>query len=352
MPNKILLIEDNTEVRENIAEILELAGYVIFQARHGKEGVIIAQEKNPDLIICDIMMPELDGYGVLHLLGKNSATASIPFIFLTAKSDKGDYRKGMSLGADDYITKPFDDTELLNAVEVRLRKSAILKQEFGRNAAGVDEFIDEARNQGLTDLVSEDRDTAFYKKKQLIYQEGKRSSFLFFLKSGKVKIYKINDEGKEFVTDLLNEGDFFGYIPLLEGVAYRETAETLEDSEVMLIPKADFENLLNANRQVAGKFIRLLANNVAGKEEQLLALAYNSLRKRVADALLALEEKYKKGDGPFAIQINRETLANIVGTATESLIRTLSDFRHEKIIEIKDGAITILSSDKLRRMFN
>ena len=108
MKKKILLIEDNPEVRENTSEILELAGYDVVTAPNGKLGVEIAQNSHPDLIICDIMMPELDGYGVLHILNKNIDTAGIPFIFLTAKPEKIDIRKGMNLGADDYLTKPFD----------------------------------------------------------------------------------------------------------------------------------------------------------------------------------------------------------------------------------------------------
>ncbi|MCA6407955.1 MAG: response regulator, partial [Cytophagales bacterium] len=122
--SKILIIEDNLEVRENTAEILELAQYKVITAENGKTGVELAIKGKPDLIICDIMMPVLDGYGVLHMLSKNPETAAIPFIFLTAKSEKSDYRKGMELGADDYITKPFDDTQLLNAIEIRLKKSA------------------------------------------------------------------------------------------------------------------------------------------------------------------------------------------------------------------------------------
>src|ERR1700722_4146955 len=105
---KILVIEDNQKVRENIAEILELSNYKVLTASEGKAGVEIALKENPDLIVCDIMMPVLDGYGVLHLLNKHKETFSTPFIFLTAKSEKSDFRKGMELGADDYITKPFD----------------------------------------------------------------------------------------------------------------------------------------------------------------------------------------------------------------------------------------------------
>ncbi|HNB82245.1 MAG TPA: response regulator, partial [Chitinophagaceae bacterium] len=104
----ILLIEDNEDVRENTAEILEMAGYKVSTAADGKQGIASVQKDKPDLIVCDIMMPVLDGYGVLHMLGKNPATQSIPFIFLSARAERSDMRKGMDMGADDYITKPFD----------------------------------------------------------------------------------------------------------------------------------------------------------------------------------------------------------------------------------------------------
>src|SRR6478752_4177407 len=126
----ILLIEDNDEIRENTAEILELANYKVDTAANGKLGVEKALKTTPDLIICDIMMPVLDGHGVLHLLQKNEILKNVPFIFLTAKAERGDFRKGMEMGADDYITKPFDDIELLNAVEVRLKKMEILEQNY------------------------------------------------------------------------------------------------------------------------------------------------------------------------------------------------------------------------------
>jgi len=120
---KILVIEDNNEVRENIAEILELSTYRVVTAEDGKKGVELALREVPDLIVCDIMMPVLDGYGVLHLLSKHVETYGIPFIFLTAKSERTDLRKGMEMGADDYLTKPFDGIELLNAIEIRLKKA-------------------------------------------------------------------------------------------------------------------------------------------------------------------------------------------------------------------------------------
>ena len=110
--NTILVIDDNASIRENTAEILELAGYKTFTAENGKQGVDLAIKEKPTVIVCDIMMPELDGYGVLHLLRKNPDTRQIPFIFLTAKTERTDFRRGMEMGADDYITKPIDFADL------------------------------------------------------------------------------------------------------------------------------------------------------------------------------------------------------------------------------------------------
>src|SRR5664279_417372 len=133
---RILLIEDNDDIRNNTAEILELSNYQVIVAENGKIGVEKAMEHKPDLIICDIMMPVLDGYGVLHAIHKNNTIKNTPFIFLTAKTERRDFRKGMELGADDYVTKPFEATELLNAVDSRLKKLELLKEEFTSSLDG------------------------------------------------------------------------------------------------------------------------------------------------------------------------------------------------------------------------
>jgi CRP/FNR family transcriptional regulator, cyclic AMP receptor protein len=349
----ILLIEDNDELRENTAEILELANYKVTTAANGKLGVQAMMKEKPDLIICDVMMPELDGYGVLHLINKNPDLTGIPFIFLTAKSERTDLRKGMEMGADDYITKPFTDIELLNAIESRLKKAEVLKKNYTPDADGLNNFLADAKGLASLHDLANARNVNTYKKKQIIYHEGNYPNKLFFIKSGKVKSYKSNDFGKELTVDLYSAGDFLGYIALLEQSTYKETAEALDDCEICIISKEDFEKLVNNNREVAHKFIQLLAKNVAEKENQLLALAYNSLRKKVADSLMVLQNKYKSGkDEKFSIQISREDLANIAGIATESLIRTLSDFKKENLIEIKEGNIIIQNEKKLGSMLN
>ena len=349
----LLLIEDNNEIRENTAEILELAGYKVHTAVNGKAGVEMALQEKPDLIICDIMMPVLDGYGVLHLLNKNPELTGIPFIFLTAKAERSDFRRGMEMGADDYITKPFSDIELLNAVESRLKKNAILFKEFDSNADGMYQMLNEFKGLNALQNLAADRNINHYKKKQPIYTEGNHPNRLYYLQKGKVKTCKSNEAGKELTVGLFNEGDFFGYTALLEETVYKETAEAIEDCDIAIIPKEEFETLLHNNKDVTHKFIKMLAKNVTEKENQLLGLAYNSLRKRVADALLTLQDKYKQqNQDKFSIHISREDLANIAGTATESLIRTLSDFKNEKLIEIKDGNIVIIHQQKLEAMLN
>ncbi|MDE1191596.1 MAG: response regulator [Arachidicoccus sp.] len=350
---KILLIEDNDDIRNNTAEILELSNYEVFTAENGKAGIEQALKHIPDLIICDVMMPVLDGFGVLHSLQKNKSVKNIPFIFLTAKTERSDIRKGMELGADDYITKPFTGTELLNAVDSRIKKIDALKQEVANGLEGFNNLLKVTHDKNALQDLTLDRDIDKFKKKQIIYTEGNRPNKIFYVMSGKIKTFRTNDDGKELITDLYSAGDFFGYIPLLEKTSYRDTAEALEESEITIIPKEDFDELLNNNWEVSQKFVQLLANNVSTKEEQLLKLAYNSLRKKVADALLLLIKKYKdKNINPFEINISRESLASIAGTATESLIRTLGDFKNEKIIDIKNGNIIVTDEKKLENMHN
>ena len=348
---KLLVIEDNQDVRENLVEILELSNYDVDSAENGKVGVQKAIAGNPDLILCDVMMPELDGYGVLHILEKNEKTRDIPFIFLTAKAEKSDFRKGMNLGADDYITKPFDDTELLEAIERRLKKRERMIQIFDGTPKGLHAFIDEARGQKEMEKLSQERTIKKYRKKDYIFEEGDLPRNLYFINSGKVKLFKINDMGKEYITQILGAGEFLGYNALIQSSEYAETAMTIEASELSLIPKEDFTTLLHNNRDFSSQFIKMLANNVQEKEEQLLSLAYNSIRKRVAIALVLLHDREKDGDTK-SIKILRDDLAAMVGTAKESVIRVLTDFKNESLIKIEGGAITVLNKKKLNDMPN
>lgn len=348
---KILLIEDNDDLRNNTAEILELAGYAVSEANNGKDGVAQAFKEIPDLIVSDIMMPGLDGYGVLHLLRKNPHGRHIPFIFLTARSERNDYRKAMELGADDYISKPFTGTELLNAIETRLKRS-----EESHHYYNVDSFgsllYDEIGEGDILKNFTSQRESQKFKKKQQIYLEGNRPARLYYIKKGKVKTFKTNEDGKELVIGLLKEGEFLGYRALLENSKYKETAEAMEDTEVAIIPRHEFEEILAGDHAFSTRFIKMMASYMSETEEHLAGLAYSSLRKKVADALIMLQRKYKTSSEDYKINLTRDNLASIAGTATESLIRTLGDFKNENLIDIDGGIITILNEKKLESLHN
>jgi CRP-like cAMP-binding protein/DNA-binding NarL/FixJ family response regulator len=347
----ILLIEDDMDMRENTAEILELANYHVLKAENGKRGVELARHTAPDLVLCDIMMPELDGYGVLHLLGRDPATAEVPFIFLSAKAERSDVRKGMELGADDYLTKPFEESELLNAIEGRLKRSELFRKGFDRSADGLSTFIESARGLGALKDITAERKLRHLARKEMIYHEGDELRSVYFINSGKVRTFKMNNDGKEFVTGLHTAGDFLGYMSVLEGGRVSESAETLEDCELASIPREELLALLYKDRDVSIRFIKMLTKEVKESESRLLELAYASVRQRVAQALLRLRDTYgKREDKDLGLRISREDLATIVGTATESLIRTLSDLKEEGLVELQGRDIRISDPKGLERV--
>lgn len=341
----ILVIEDQTDVRENIVELLELSNYQVSSAPDGKAGVKQALASPPDLILCDIMMPEMDGYEVLYLLSKNPSTASLPFIFLTAKAEKSDLRKGMNMGADDYLTKPFEEMELLGAIERRL-----LKYEELSKASGVDELVEQASKYESIEKLDEERKSQHFKKKDIIYREGDLGSFVYKIIKGKVKTFRINKDGKEFIYDIKKEGDFLGERATLQDSTRTEFAEAMEETELLLIPKGDFQELIFKNREVSGQFIKMLSNNLSQRENELMEMAYNTVRKRTADSLYKLYETYANKDEKVTIDISRADLAGMVGTATESVIRILSEFKKDQWIEISGSAISILAPEKIKEV--
>ena len=351
MSYSILLIEDNIDMGENIVSILQLAHYNVRYATDGKKGVELAQESPPDLILCDIMMPELDGYGVFHILNHNPDTADIPFIFLTAKADRSDFREGMNLGADDYMTKPFDGIDLLRVVEMRISKRKRLHEDSSdRQSYDLNRLFNNAKESREFQKLSDNRPTKTFKKKDLIFMEGQNPNNLFYIKSGKVKTYKLNYDGKEFITGIHSAGDFLGYVPLLEEKPYNENAEVLEDVKVTIIPKSEFVSLVYSSRDVARKFIQMLSNNLDEMEDRLVDIAYQSVRQRVANALLKINEKHVGSNQEALITFARKDISNLVGTATESLNRTLAEFRDSGYIEISENGLKIINKPKLEQL--
>jgi len=326
-----------------------LAGYQVDDAPDGKIGVEKAMNNAPDLILCDVMMPELDGFGVLKILNKRAETNKIPFIFLTAKAEKSDFRKGMGLGADDYITKPFDDAELLDAIEMRLKKHEQFASISGNSDEGIKRLFSEARAKDEFEKLSEGKETRSFNRKDMVFEAGGVPRWLYLIIEGQVKLYRNNEFGKELITHLYKEGEFFGYFPLINESNYDNSAVALTDSKLRLIPKEDFMLLLYNNREFAAQFIKMLSNSMNSTEQELIELAYSSVRRKVANALVAFATT-QLNQTNMVIRVSRDNLASRAGTAKETLIRTLSDFKSEGLIDIDGGAISIQDLKKLQSM--
>nr|WP_121272339.1 response regulator [Pedobacter schmidteae] len=347
----VLIIEDNEDIRESTAEILELADFEVLQAINGRVGVEMALAHMPDLILCDIMMPELDGYGVLYMLSKNAKTAVIPFIFLTAKAERIDMRKGMEMGADDYLTKPFDDVELLNAIEIRLSKKDKQELFYSQSIEKLTSLLGGTSGLSVLQKMIAERKVRNVKKRQVIYYEGDDVSGIYLIISGRVKTVKLSADGRELLTGIYGQDQYFGIPAFLSHEPYAETAEALEDATICLLPKEMVEELLNKYPDVTRQFIQILSNNLLDKEEQLLQLAYHSVRKRMAEVLIRLC-KQEKQDTVLNLKVSRDNLAAMAGMATETVSRILSDFRDEEIIEKKGSQIIILDELRLQNMKN
>lgn len=343
---KILVIEDDRILRENIAELLEISGYAVETAGNGLEGVDRAKKTPVDLILCDIKMPGLDGYGVLHILRKNPRTATTPFIFLTAKTERGDQRKGMEMGADDFITKPYESTELLNAIETRLERKEVFNQVPDENAGKVEYFFNEPRNRIGLQGLAEKSEARNYSPQEQVFREGDNPYFLFFVEEGSIKTSRINSDGKIFISNIYSVGDFFGVQPLIEDRTYRETAEALEESIVRYIPKKEFLDILQKNKEVAGNLIEMMSRELTEKDEQIIRIAYDSVRKRVALKLLELIPPGEKA----ATDLSRTNLASLLGTTTETIVRILSEFREQKIIATEGKHLTLTDREKLKEL--
>jgi CheY-like chemotaxis protein/CRP-like cAMP-binding protein len=349
MSNTIMVIEDNDAIRGNVVEILELAGYTVLSANNGKAGVDLVLNSIPDLILCDIMMPQMDGYGVLYLLNKNPETSHIPFIFLTAKAEHIDMRRGMEMGADDYLTKPFDHIELLNAVESRLKKKEQQQQFYSKALDQLDNLI--SKIDGLAELtkIIQGRKTRSFKKNQVVYYEGDKSSGLNIVVSGRIKSIRQSEDGRELMTGIYTNEDYIGINAALSGDSYTDTATAIEDSVLCHIPQSQVDSLINQYPEVAKKFIKVLAKDIREKEELLIQLTYNSVRKKMSEALLRL---YRAGNDTLTFSISRENLAAMSGMAIETVSRTLADFKEEGLIEKKSSTLVILDLARLIKMKN
>lgn len=347
---KILLIEDDVTVRENTVELLELSNYEVVSASNGKLGVEKAIQNLPDIIVCDIMMPEMDGYGVLKEVSNHQEISHIPFIFLSAKTEHKDIRKGMDLGADDYLTKPFEEEDLLSAIESRLAKVAILNSFKSGNQSNGDIKTKNSSINNLRELrdYMNSQKVLDFKKGEAIYEPGKKSDLFYLVNKGVVKAHGMDSHGKELITELYKEDDFFGNASVNQSL-YEEYATAMESTKLAVISKDELHRILANNGKMTLELVELLSNNLIGIKQQLMEMAYGSVRKKTANTILLFAEKIKKH--PLqSIRISRSDLASVAGMASESLIRTLSDFKKQGLIEIEGRNIKILDPAGLKNI--
>lgn len=358
---KILLIEKNASIRSNLAQVLQLIDYEVLPVHDGNAAVDIMTSMTPDLIICDALLPLPEGLGLIQQIQNNPATKELKVMFYTPCFENPgilfDSNAGQNGFHKDFVEKLNQNgNSQLKDINSQLLYMNLLNGKDTTNIENGTALLDAGISksqvcQSISEILLNDRDINYYSKKQIIYQEGNCARNLYFIKKGKIKTYQSNDYGKQLVVDLHAENDFLGYVPLIENTNYTETAEALEDTELILIPKSEFNEILKQHLEAMKLFINLLAKNVMKKNNQMVGLAYNSLRKKVAEALIVIFRKYNSENvQDFTIDINRDSLAAIAGTATESLIRTLADFKTEKLIDVKNNIIKILEVKKLESL--
>lgn len=344
----ILIIEDNLEVRENTAEILELSGYNVLSAENGKIGVEIALSNPIDLIICDVLMPELDGHGVLHILSKNSKTNTIPFVFLTAKADITDIRAGMKLGADDYITKPYNEIDLLETIDRKLARFKAIKNKSVDNRTKLIPYINE--DKGFEKFIKKiyDYDRITYNKNDLIHQEGKETRVVYFVNKGFLKNVMSSDFNKELIVDFYSSGDIIALSNMLAQNKHYSRLVALENgTEIIEIDQKDFLSIIHDDIDINAYILKKMAINTYNKNHLLVSFAYESVRKRLADALVYLIEKREKN----TIDVSRDELAQFIGTTKESVIRNLSDFKQEAFVKSSGNTIEIINKQGLVNIY-
>lgn len=319
--NKILVIEDEQAIRTNLLKLLSIEGFQTIGAENGVRGVELAQTHQPDLIICDILMPKLDGYGVLKALQEDPTTATIPFIFLTAKADRSDWRQAMNMGADDYLTKPFSRSELLEAIATRLQKQENLSQKHTKQLKQAHDQLNHLLHYNqLTNLPN-----------RLVLQEQFNQQLAQKNKSPQLPLLAIGLEQLHRINSTL--GDASGDL-LLQAVAERLQKCVSTQDIVAHLGAAQFAILLRttSNRLEVAQIAQILldafiAPFLVGVHEIVLTarigIAFYGRDGRDLDTLIkhassAREDARKPGNNPYQFYI-----ASIGAKSQEALMLEL-----------------------------
>lgn len=343
----VLIIEDDTCLRENTAEILEIAGYTVLTANNGREGIKIALSKSVDLILCDIVMPGVDGYSVLKELSSVPEIQKIPFIFLTGKSDIKEIRAGMNLGADDYIVKPFEEDELLETIATRLSKFALMYEEKVNKSQK--KIVEISNIQELKNYFIEHGERVSILKNEAIYTENQLARFVYFIKKGLIKTFNIDEYGKELITGIYRGDGFFGLYSFNELISYPERAFAIESSRLFRLPTNFLQNVFKFNPQLTIEWVEDLSEDVIELKNHLLQTAYSSVLRKTVNTILDFSEKMHF-DKEELSKMSRGDLASVAGISKESFIRCLSNLKNEGLINVQGRNIEILNLNGLKKI--
>jgi len=343
---KILLIEDDEDFRASTVEILSLSNYEVQACKNGKEGVQKSLSWKPDLIICDIILPHLDGYGVLRALRNSDYLKDVLIICITGHQEIEHYRKCMEFGADDFLLKPFSPTELLKAIETRFDRHAIHSEHLTTQSSTGREKYDDILAKAL-----EGRPVVPGRKGSPMFEAGQTPRFVCYVLSGMIRTIRFDYSGKELTTGIYTKGQFVGLPEALTGVPFIDSAIVLLNAELVLLPIVDFLQFANHEPAFLSGLVNQLASDVMSKNQLMLNLAYQDMRGKVALALIRLHQSYKREDPQSTfVKQPRTIIASIAGVAKESATRTMIDFVEEGLVEVTSEGYRILNFERLERL--
>jgi len=348
--SKILIVLKDSGLRSKISGILIFSKYVVELTDSGKSAIEIVKNHRVDLIICGIELYGMDGYGVVRMLNKFVDTAGIGLIMLLETGDQIALRRAMEIGADGYLSTSFDDAELLNHVEVRLKKKKLQQELFLKQHFQERSMMKSSNEMFALDEKLERLTARIFRKNQTIYYQGEHQSSLYYLVSGNVKMFISDSSGNLLITDIYGPGEYFGLQDFALGSHTFHTSKAISDAEIIAIPLKDINEHIAEYPDVLRVFVKKLAKSVRDMEEQALALAHASVRERVAAAIVRLAKKGENSSGKIRVRLPRTDLANVIGIASETLSRILSDFAREGLIEKEANDILLRSIEKLRKV--
>ena len=348
MNHTILVIDDMRDVRENISELLELSGYHVLQAEDGYEGIRKAKRHAPELILCDIMMPGIDGYGVAEILARQEETKHIPFIYLTAKAEPADFKKGLQKGAVDYITKPFESDELIESISLRIRQTASNKPV---QASDVDwqNWVDYLMTDAPLDRDGEPLAEVHLSAEATLFEQDDQANCLYFIKSGSVRSEYTDAAGRTLCFHLSRAGDFAGWSMGFQQGAYPHTAVAMTPCKAIRIPMSHIQTMLLEQPSMALTWGQLHQQVHSNLVDDMMGILYGNARENVARVLL----RFAEWNGEtWTVIMPRETLAKSIGVAYETVIRTISQFKNEGWVSARGRRITLTNRDALLDLLN